>query len=302
MTWRPSLQWLDRLAIVRKNGPRRHTLRHMLEWLVSQDSNPGQWVYAGTMHDDTRLSERCIRDGLRDLVLLGWLVPEIEAGTDDRTIGRTHGHMGGCRIGGKGCCTRYRIVYLATRADEPAPRRKVKRGHGAPQEPGTGRRESDPETSPADPTSRQGAPETGQGAPNKGAPRAPDPLHTIHKGSVIGGDTPPTPPGDEVAVWGAALRREMQQALLGAGAYLADPADRIGWEGLAIDWQLEPREVAAAVHSLARAWEAANGLKPRRPYHFRPFVPFLDPCRASLARRREFDAQSKHLRIHKETA
>lgn len=193
----------ERLLCIRRYGPRRPILRHILEVLSFWDSNAGQLVYGGTLEADTGYSDRAIRDALRDLVVLGWLRPEIGPNLTDPRLEsknqygpaprpRVHGHLGGCMPGsgkGVGRKTRYWITYRTSVADEPPPCRKVGRGNGAPPEGGTGRR--DPE--PIDPERGNGAPIRGKRAPDKGAPRSPDPL--CNPVSIqYRGDTPPLPP------------------------------------------------------------------------------------------------------------
>jgi len=204
------MDWATRMAAVRERGPRRPLLRHVLLCLALYDTSEDPWVFGGRLEQETGYSDRAIRRALRELVLMGWIEPQTPPNPEDwrqlsrnQHVGgpwqaeappRVHGHLGGCLPGGKGCRTRYRILYPAQPGAERPPGRNVgkgergaTRGNGGPDDQGG--------TPPSDPSTRgNGGPTRGNGGPNKGEPRSPDWVsEREEEGS--GGAAPPLPPG-----------------------------------------------------------------------------------------------------------
>lgn len=198
------MDYKQRLQLVRDFGPRRPLLRHVLLCLALWDTQADRLVYGGRLEHETGYSERAIRQALRDLVILGWLQPEVEPrdGLDSKNqygeapSPRVHGHTGGCRAGGIGFKTRYFITYRTTPTAEPPRGRKVAKGErGAPIQGGTGRRSTAPDV-----------PGRGNGAPQKGAAGAeqggaPFPRFSFERGieKDMAGGVPPLPPSEVVA-------------------------------------------------------------------------------------------------------
>lgn len=198
------MDYKQRLQLVRDFGPRRPLLRHVLLCLALWDTQADRLVYGGRLEHETGYSERAIRQALRDLVLMGWLQPEVapRGGLDSKNqygeapAPRVHGHTGGCRAGGIGFKTRYFITYRTTPPGEPLPARKVAKGErGAPIEGGTGRRSTAPDV----PGRGNGAPQKGEaGAAEGGAPCPRLGIERDREREMAGG-YPPLPPGDVVA-------------------------------------------------------------------------------------------------------
>lgn len=197
------MDYKTRMELVRLNGPRRPLLRHVLLVLALYDGEDGDLVFGGRLEQETGYSDRAIRGALRQLVLMGWLKPEKAASASDPRMvscnqygasanDRVHGHLGGCRAGGKGARTRYWITYRSEPAPEPERKRKAKKGErGAAQEGGTGRRD----LPPCDDTRGNGAPWKGERGANKGEPRSPYTVLNRDR-KIDAGGIPPPPPSE----------------------------------------------------------------------------------------------------------
>lgn len=244
---------------LRLNGPRSPVQRFIMRVLAGFDKTGHDWVFGGTLEDDTGYSDRAIRENLRQLVIAGHLEPECgpsdtlplprnQYGTITRK--RVHSHLGGCRPGThEGEKTRYRIIYR----DHPpveAPRtgrRKAKKGErGSPIEGGMGLRTDGGDTPLHDQRRGNGAPRRGNGAPNKGEPASPD--REEKEIDRDAGGTPPYPPegGEPVAPYGAPEPPLAANAALGpAAAPLVAIQDTLAQEGKALRlvWDAVVRQI-----------------------------------------------------------